>query len=90
MLSVIKAQSQYFMPYRRTKIMNEGWATFWHEKIMQRLFAEKFLDAEDHGYYNLYNARVKAHHPAVHQPVPGGKRGLRGHREPLEQGALRP
>ena len=67
-LGVIKAQAQYFMPYRRTKIMNEGWATFWHEKIMQRLFAEKFLDAEDHGYYNLYNARVKAHHPRSINP----------------------
>ena len=62
-LGVIKAQAQYFMPYRRTKIINEGWATFWHEKIMQRLFAEGFLSAEEHGYYNLYNSRVKAHQP---------------------------
>jgi stage V sporulation protein R len=67
-LGVIKAQAQYFMPYRRTKIMNEGWATYWHERIMKRLFAEKFLDAEDHGYYNLYNARVKAHHPRSINP----------------------
>jgi stage V sporulation protein R len=62
-LEVIKAQAHYFLPYRRTKIMNEGWATYWHEKIMQRLFAEGALSAEEHGLYNLYNARVKAHHP---------------------------
>lgn len=67
-LSTIRMQSQYFMPYRRTKIMNEGWATYWHEKIMQRLFTEKFLNAEEHGYYNLYNARVKAHHHRVINP----------------------
>ncbi len=67
-LSVIRSQAQYFMPYRRTKIMNEGWATFWHEKIMQRLFAEKFLTEEEHGYYNLYNARVKSHHPRMINP----------------------
>jgi stage V sporulation protein R len=62
-LSTIRGQALYFLPYRRTKIMNEGWATFWHQKIMNRLFAEKFLSAEEHGYYNLYNARVKAHNP---------------------------
>ncbi len=67
-LSVIRQQAQYFMPYRRTKIMNEGWATFWHERIMQRLFREGFLTAEEHGYYNLYNARVKAHHPRSINP----------------------
>lgn len=67
-LSVIRQQAQYFMPYRRTKIMNEGWATYWHEKIMQRLFAEKFLTPEEHGAYNLYNARVKAHSPRMINP----------------------
>jgi stage V sporulation protein R len=67
-LSVIRQQAQYFMPYRRTKIMNEGWATFWHERIMQRLFREGFLTPEEHGYYNLYNARVKAHHPRSINP----------------------
>jgi len=67
-LSVIRQQAQYFMPYRRTKIMNEGWATFWHERIMQRLFRDGFLTAEEHGTYNLYNARVKAHHPRTVNP----------------------
>lgn len=67
-LAVIRQQAQYFMPYRRTKIMNEGWATFWHERIMQRLFREGFLSPEEHGYYNLYNARVKAHHPRTINP----------------------
>jgi len=67
-LGTIRSQAHYFMPYRRTKIMNEGWATYWHEKIVQRLLTEKFLSVEDHGYYNLYNARVKAHHPRMINP----------------------
>jgi stage V sporulation protein R len=62
-LSTVRGQALYFLPYRRTKIMNEGWATYWHEKIMNRLFAEKFLNPEEHGYFNLYNSRVKAHNP---------------------------
>ena len=37
-LSVIRDQSRYFMPQRRTEIMNEGWATMWHMRIMDRLF----------------------------------------------------
>jgi stage V sporulation protein R len=27
----------YFIPQMRTKIMNEGWASFWHERIMTDL-----------------------------------------------------
>ena len=67
-LGTIRGQGLYFLPYRRTKIMNEGWATYWHEKIMSRLFAEKFLSSEEHGYYNLYNSRVKAHNPRSINP----------------------
>jgi stage V sporulation protein R len=67
-LSTIRGQALYFLPYRRTKIMNEGWATYWHQKIMKRLFAERFLSEDDHGYYNLYNARVKAHSPGSINP----------------------
>jgi stage V sporulation protein R len=67
-LSVVRDQSRYFMPQRRTKIMNEGWATYWHMRIMERLFREAVLSEEDHGYYNLYNARVLAPHPRTINP----------------------
>lgn len=33
-LSLIREESYYFAPQMQTKIMNEGWATFWHSKIM--------------------------------------------------------
>jgi stage V sporulation protein R len=67
-VSMIRQQSRYFMPQRRTKIMNEGWAAFWHIKIMERLFRERLLNDEDHGLYNLYNARVLAKHPRMLNP----------------------
>lgn len=35
---------------------------------MNRLFALKFLSSEEHGYYNLYNSRVKAHSPRTINP----------------------
>lgn len=62
-LSTIRDQARYFMPQRRTKIMNEGWAALWHMRIMERLFQQGFLTQEDHGFFNLYNARVLAAHP---------------------------
>jgi stage V sporulation protein R len=73
-LSVIRDQSRYFMPQRRSKIMNEGWATIWHMRIMERLFKEGLLNQEEHGYYNLYNARVLATHPQTINPYLVGLR----------------
>ncbi|BEH11877.1 MULTISPECIES: SpoVR family protein [Geobacter] len=32
-LEVIRSTSVYFQPQMRTKIMNEGWASYWHEKL---------------------------------------------------------
>jgi stage V sporulation protein R len=32
-LEVIRSTSVYFQPQIRTKIMNEGWASYWHEKL---------------------------------------------------------
>jgi len=29
--------SQYFYPQRQTQVMNEGWATFWHYTLLNRL-----------------------------------------------------
>lgn len=33
-LSIIRDESYYFAPQGMTKIMNEGWASFWHSKLM--------------------------------------------------------
>jgi stage V sporulation protein R len=73
-LSVLRDQSRYFMPQRRTKIMNEGWAAHWHIRIMERLFREGLLKDDEHGYYNLYNARVLATSPRIINPYLVGLR----------------
>ena len=33
-LAMIREEAYYFAPQAMTKIMNEGWASYWHEKIM--------------------------------------------------------
>jgi len=36
-LSVMREEMLYFWPQMETKIMNEGWATYWHLQIMREL-----------------------------------------------------
>ncbi|HAU31524.1 MAG: hypothetical protein XD78_1552 [Desulfotomaculum sp. 46_296] len=36
-ISVIRQEMLYFWPQMETKVMNEGWATYWHLKIMREL-----------------------------------------------------
>ncbi|MEE9270692.1 MAG: SpoVR family protein [Candidatus Krumholzibacteria bacterium] len=49
-LSMIREESYYFAPQAQTKIMNEGWATYWHTKIMTRkcLDDSELIDYADH------------------------------------------
>ena len=35
-MSIIRDEAYYFAPQGQTKIMNEGWATYWHSTIMTR------------------------------------------------------
>jgi stage V sporulation protein R len=37
LLTIVHEQAQYFIPQIETKIMNEGWASFWHKRIMDTL-----------------------------------------------------
>ena len=35
-LEIIREESYYFFPQFETKILNEGWASFWHAEVMNR------------------------------------------------------
>lgn len=35
-LAIVRDEAYYFAPQAQTKIMNEGWATYWHSTIMTR------------------------------------------------------
>ncbi len=37
---IVRKIAQYFYPQRQTQVMNEGWATFWHYTIINRLYDE--------------------------------------------------
>lgn len=37
LLTIVHETAQYFIPQMETKIMNEGWASYWHREIMNSL-----------------------------------------------------
>ncbi|MFG0334144.1 MAG: SpoVR family protein [Maioricimonas sp. JB049] len=49
-LTIIRDEAYYFAPQGQTKIMNEGWASYWHSKIMTShgLTDAEVIDYADH------------------------------------------
>jgi stage V sporulation protein R len=49
-LSIIRDEAYYFAPQGQTKVMNEGWASFWHSTIMttKALSPTEVIDYADH------------------------------------------
>lgn len=49
-LAIIRDEAYYFAPQGQTKIMNEGWASYWHSTIMTRhgLTDAEVVDYADH------------------------------------------
>jgi stage V sporulation protein R len=49
-LEIIRVEAYYFAPQGQTKIMNEGWATYWHSKIMTTRVVDddEIIDYADH------------------------------------------
>ncbi|NDC37802.1 MAG: SpoVR family protein [Proteobacteria bacterium] len=60
-LRLVEKESKYFVPQMETKIMNEGWASYWHYKLMNEL-------AVDQGLHLEFIVR----HNQVLRPTPGG------------------
>jgi stage V sporulation protein R len=63
-VGVIREEMLYFWPQIETKIMNEGWASYWHTRIMREL---DLTVAESVAYAQLHAAIVA---PSRHQLNP--------------------
>jgi stage V sporulation protein R len=73
-LSLIRDEHYYFAPQIQTKILNEGWATYWHSKMMTStapLDASEIID-----YCDQYSG-VVANHPGQMNPYRLGVELLR-------------
>jgi len=49
-LELVREEAYYFVPQRQTKILNEGWAAYWHSTIMTQkaLAGSELIDYADH------------------------------------------
>jgi stage V sporulation protein R len=58
-LEMLREEAYYFAPQGMTKVMNEGWAAFWHSKIMTEkvLGASEMVDYADHHSRVTYQGR---------------------------------
>jgi len=55
LLEIVRQETSYFIPQIETKIMNEGWASFWHYNILKK------LDLPD----ELYLEFIKRHNDVI-------------------------
>ena len=60
---IVRKLAQYFYPQRQTQVMNEGWATFWHYTLMNRLYEEGAVDE------GLMLEFLQSHTAVVQQPA---------------------
>jgi stage V sporulation protein R len=44
LVRIVRKVSQYFYPQGLTKVMNEGWATFWHYTLLNRMYDKGQLE----------------------------------------------
>lgn len=41
---IVRKIAQYFYPQRQTQVMNEGWATFWHHRLLSDMWEAGEID----------------------------------------------
>ncbi|HVF86541.1 MAG TPA: SpoVR family protein [Pyrinomonadaceae bacterium] len=57
-MAMIHEEMEYFVPQMQTKVMNEGWASFWHARIMREL---DLPDTELLEFAELHSGVVSPH-----------------------------
>jgi len=63
-LAILRDEAYYFAPQGQTKIMNEGWASYWHSTIM----TQRGLDAADVVSYCDHHSGTMASSPTSLNP----------------------
>lgn len=58
LMTIVHEQASYFLPQIETKIMNEGWASFWHHRIVNSLQLPADLQME---FMVRHNQVVRPH-----------------------------
>jgi stage V sporulation protein R len=64
---IVRKVAQYFYPQRQTQVMNEGWATFWHHRILNTMYDDGYLTD------GVMIEWLKSHTNVVYQPQVGDR-----------------
>ena len=73
-LEILRKEGQYFWPQMKTKYMNEGFATYWHEKLISKLYMDGLITSAEHAEFNYSNSLVKATNPKSMNPYQIGSK----------------
>jgi len=68
---IVRKIAQYFYPQRQTQVMNEGWATFWHHRLLNTMYDDGYLAD------GMMIEWLKSHTNVIAQP-PVGSRAYSG------------
>src|SRR5712675_2974827 len=68
---IVRKIAQYFYPQRQTQVMNEGWATFWHYRLLNTMYDDGYLTD------GVMIEWLKSHTNVIYQP-PVGHRAYSG------------
>lgn len=63
-MGILRDEMYYYAPQGQTKIMNEGWASYWHSKMM----TEKIATANEIVDYSVHNSGTIALHQGKLNP----------------------
>ena len=64
---IVRKVAQYFYPQRQTQVMNEGWATFWHHRLLNTMYDDGWLTD------GVMIEWLKSHTNVIYQPPVGHK-----------------
>ena len=67
LVRIVRKIAQYFYPQRQSQVMNEGWATFWHYKLLNTMYDEGWLTD------GVMIEWLKSHTNVVYQPKVGDR-----------------
>lgn len=69
-LTIVLETSKYFLPQIESKIMNEGWASWWHYKILQSLELPTSFQLE---FLKIHNMVIAPNHTSINPYYVGFK-----------------
>lgn len=70
LINIVREESLYFIPQVETKIMNEGWASYWHYRLLGKLKLPQGLHLE---FLQRHNMVIRPHEGQINPYFVGFK-----------------